>query len=126
VREETQLMTLIYKLKTTVSSQSYTTQRDPFVFPSPDLFSPDRWISTQGGTDAMRELMLVWGKGNRACLGRTMATMELKIATAAIMRRYSVRLASQKTNDDMRMTDHFTLIPKGKQCFLIFENAASE
>ena len=50
-----------------------------------------------------------------------MSLMEMKIATAALIKRYTVRLASEKTVDDMEMTDHFTLIPKGLKCPLVFE-----
>ena len=70
----------------------------------------------------MKDLMLAWGKGTRACAGKLMATMELKLTTSAIVRQYDVRLASKKTIEDMEMTDHFTIIPKGKSCLLVFES----
>lgn len=68
----------------------------------------------------MREMILVWGKGTRACLGKPIATMELKLGTAALVRKFSVEIGSPTTDDDMEMTDHFTLIPKGGKCLLTF------
>ena len=68
----------------------------------------------------MRDRTMVWGRGQRACLGKTMAMMELRIGTAAILKQFSVALASAKTVEDMEMTDHFTMIPKGMSCQLIF------
>ncbi|KAI9813028.1 MAG: hypothetical protein M1832_006419 [Thelocarpon impressellum] len=110
--------------RTIISSQAHTTQRNPVAFPNPDGFDPERWLSPVGGSEEMRQLILVWGKGKRACLGKTMAMMELRIATAAIVRQFNVSLASPKTNEDMEMTDHFVLIPKGQKCMLVFERAA--
>lgn len=68
-------------------------------------------------------MMLVWGKGSRICLGQHMAIMELKILLARIIDMFEVRLAGEQTHADMEMTDHFTLIPKGKKCGLIFTEA---
>ena len=68
----------------------------------------------------MKELMLVWGKGTRICLGQNMATMEMKILVSRVIDKFTVKLASEQTHDDMVMTDHFTLIPKGLKCPLVF------
>jgi cytochrome P450 len=105
--------------------QAHTTQRDPAYFPSPNTFDPTRWIDEKGainpGTPDQREMWLVWGKGTRVCLGQHMATMEQKITLARLMERFRVKLASPKTHEEMEMTDHFTLIPKGQKCSLVFE-----
>jgi cytochrome P450 len=108
--------------------QALTTQRNPKYFPDPDKYNPNRWISNgaiNSGSPEAREMMLVWGKGTRACLGQHMATMEIKILLARIVDRFDAKLAGEKTHDEMEMTDHFTLIPKGKRCGLIFSEAAS-
>ena len=96
-------------------------QRDPTIFPRPDEFLPQRWIDAQGTAEenAMRELMIVWGKGQRACLGKTVAILEMKIGIAALVKRYFVELGSRTTDDDMEMTDHNVLIPKGGKCMLL-------
>jgi cytochrome P450 len=105
--------------------QSYTTQRDPTYFPNPDQYDPGRWITKDGGsinpgTPEARDMLLVWGKGSRACLGQHLATMQVKILLARVIGRFQVRLASEATHAEMEMTDHFTLIPKGRRCGLIF------
>ena len=110
-------------LQTIVSCQSYTTQRDPAVYPYPDEFRPERWLespSIASDVNVMRDMILVWGKGQRICMGKPIATMELKIGTAAIMKRYSVELGSDTVNDDMEMRDHFVLTAKGGKCMLRF------
>src|ERR1700761_4283099 len=105
--------------QTIVSCQSYTTQRDPNVYHNPEEYDPGRWLDASvEHLSLMHEHILVWGKGQRACLGKQLAYMELKLGTAAIMNKYSVELGSPTTEDDMLMTDHFTLIAKGKRCML--------
>ncbi len=66
----------------------------------------------------MHDQILVWGKGLRSCLGKQLAYMELKLVTAAVMKMFVVELDSPATDDDMEMTDHFTLIAKGRRCLL--------
>ncbi|KAM7183701.1 Cytochrome P450 [Rhypophila sp. PSN 637] len=109
---------------TLVSMQALTLQRDPEYFsPDPDKFNPQRWISPQGeldlGSPEQREMMIVWGKGPRRCLGQYMATMECKISLARIVAHFEVRLAGEKTHQEMLMTDHFMLVPKGHRCSLL-------
>jgi cytochrome P450 len=104
--------------------QSRTTQLDPEVYPNPYFFYPSRWVTTDGGTPGMKERIMVFGKGSRACLGRSMAIMEIKIFLARIIDKYEVALADASTHDDMEMTDHFVLIPKGHKCQLVFTEVA--
>lgn len=69
----------------------------------------------------MHDQILVWGKGQRLCLGKPLAIMELKLGVAAIMKQFRVSLASEQTNDDMQMRDHFVLTTKGGRCMLVFD-----
>ncbi|KAK1760108.1 cytochrome P450 [Echria macrotheca] len=121
----TEIAGLQLPAKTLVSMQATTTQRDPAYFPKPEQFDPSRWLTADGqiyqGTPDMQEMMIVWGgKGPRVCMGQYMATMEIKLLLARLMAQFTVRLQSEATHDEMVMTDHFTLIPKGKRCGLVF------
>lgn len=107
--------------------QAYTTNRHPGYFPDPEAFEPSRWISNgaiTAGSAEQHDMFLSWGKGTRSCLGQHMATMELKIMLARVLDEFEVALESFRTHDDMETTDHFTLIPKGGRCGLVFEKAA--
>ncbi|KAH8891580.1 cytochrome P450 [Thozetella sp. PMI_491] len=103
-----------------ISCQALSSQRDPTIFPEPDRFNPQRWIDggESGTLELMREQIIVFGKGARACLGRNIAIMEIKCATAAMARRYKVEIGSPTTDDDMEMMDFTVLIPKGQKCVL--------
>ncbi|KAK5659656.1 hypothetical protein OQA88_864 [Cercophora sp. LCS_1] len=114
---------------TIVSMPTITVQRDPAYFPNSDEFDPARWLTAGPdgedqifpGTPEMQEMMIAWGgKGPRACPGKRMATMEMKLLLARLMDRLTVSLASEATHDDMVMTDHFILIPEGHRCGLVF------
>ncbi len=74
-------------------------------------------------SDAMREHMHVFSKGMRACPGKPIALMELKLVMAAIVQRFAtLRLAdARQTVEDMRQLDDWLLVPKGKRCGLVFE-----
>jgi cytochrome P450 len=73
--------------------------------------------------DAMRAHMHVFSRGIRACLGKMVALVQLKMAMAALAQRFAaVRLADERgTVADMRMTEAFALTPKGRKCMLVLE-----
>ena len=104
-----------------MSTQAFSTHRDPTAFPSPDTFDPERWIKTNGGTNEMKELFQPFSKGARNCIGQNLAMMELKIITASFCKLFRVSIASTMKDDDMEMVDHFQLFPKGKRCPLVVE-----
>lgn len=107
--------------QTVVSMQCYTTQRDPNAFSQPDEFRPERWLEPELVSAEMKELFMPFSKGSRACLGKNLAMMELKVIAAAVIRSFSVDVASGTTDDTMTMTDHFLLLPKARKCDLVFQ-----
>lgn len=100
--------------------QCYTTQRDPAYFPDPEKFDPERWLSPSPVTNEMKEMFMPFSKGPRACLGKSLAMMELKLATATLMKNFDVSAAAHMTDDDMVMKDHFLVLPKAGKCDLVF------
>jgi len=103
--------------------QCYTTHRDPNVFPDPETFKPQRWLEVKGITNEMKELFIPFSKGSRACVGKNLAMMELKLITARLIRKFKCTTAPPTTDDSMATIDHFLLIPVGGKCELIFKLA---
>lgn len=78
-------------------------------------------MDSQQITNEMKALFMPFSTGPRACLGKSLAIMELKLITATLLRRFKVKAASTTTEDSMSMTDHFLVLPKSGRCDLIFE-----
>ena len=107
-------------LQTIVSMQCYTTQRDPIAFPDPDVFLPDRWLYAEP-TTSMKALFMPFSKGTRACIGKSLAKVELRLVVLGLLSRYEVKLAPQTTEESMEIRDHFLVMPKSGKCELVFE-----
>src|SRR3989338_3490780 len=60
---------------------------DPAYFPDPEQFKPERWENNELKN---RFAYTPFGYGNRACIGRKFATIEVVIILAMILQRYDV------------------------------------
>jgi cytochrome P450 len=69
----------------------------------------------------MREHFMPFSKSTRACLGRNLALIELRLLTLALIRRFDVKAATETSSDSMEMRDHFLMAPKAGKCDLMFE-----
>jgi cytochrome P450 len=73
---------------TWVVMSPYVTHRIPEIFPEPNKFMPERWSSIH---PSAYEFMTFSG-GPRYCIGTSLGMMQLKIALAIILQRYSLTL----------------------------------
>ncbi|KAE8155119.1 benzoate 4-monooxygenase cytochrome P450 [Aspergillus avenaceus] len=73
-------------------------------FPDPYHFDPDRWLrADQQQHVKMMQALVPFGKGNRDCIGRYLATAEIYMILASIIRRFDVELYDT-TPDDVAFT----------------------
>ncbi|RKP06407.1 cytochrome P450 [Thamnocephalis sphaerospora] len=80
-----------------------------------DYFRPERWIdSSPEQLTRMRQMFLAFSMGSRACIGRNLAWMELRMALATLLRRYTFHIPDGVKND-MEMLLKFALRPRGGQ-----------
>lgn len=71
-----------------LSVPSYTIHRDPTVWgEDADAFRPERWFEEER-KDAMQRTFNPFSVGPRACVGRNLASLELQIIVASILRRF--------------------------------------
>ncbi|KAJ3542904.1 hypothetical protein NM208_g3856 [Fusarium decemcellulare] len=103
---------------TIVSTQAWTLHRDPLVFPRPEQYDPSRWLAE---TKEMRDAMMPFGGGARACIGKHLARMELRLGAARFFRAFPSAIVSKKegmSDKDMEPKVFFLLAPKGGRCLV--------
>lgn len=95
---------------TIVGTQAWSMHRDASVFPSPDAFLPDRWLSTSTGPEELARMtahMMPFGVGTRICGGQNLALMMLKLGIAAFVRNFEIRAPAETTDTSMEVMDSF-------------------
>ncbi|EIT80498.1 cytochrome protein [Aspergillus oryzae 3.042] len=87
---------------TPVSSSSYFGHKNPNIFPEPERFSPERWISAGRSNDHLFKYITSFSRGSRICAGMNLAFLELYMTLAYFVRRFDVELVDT-TVEDMRI-----------------------
>lgn len=72
---------------------------DPSVFPSPQAFSPERWLPPNHHPE-MDKYYVPFTKGSRSCLGVNLAYAELYLTTALVFRPGGPRLELFDTGEE--------------------------
>lgn len=112
---------IMYPEKTIVSAQPYSIQRDPKVFSSPDVFNPDRWLTTsEGEKDSMLKAFIPFSAGQRGCVGRGLAWIHMQKTIARILEEFEgFELTRGMTDDDMELIERGALAkPKGTKLWV--------
>ena len=87
---------------TVVSAPLYSIHRSPALFPDPPAFIPERWLKNEDDNtyhtsvieqQNLKEFVLPFSLGGRACIGRNLAYMELSIVIAAMVLGFEWELA---------------------------------
>lgn len=95
---------------TIVGTQAWSMHRDASVFPSPDAFLPERWLSTNPEQLArMTAHMMPFGTGTRICGGQNLALMMLRLGIASFVRNFEIRTPAETTDTSMEVMDSFVL-----------------
>jgi cytochrome P450 len=76
---------------------SYITHRLPSIYPEPQRFRPERWETIK---PSLYEYF-PFGTGIHSCIGRTFATMEIKIILAIVLQRFRPQLVDGVRIDRM-------------------------
>ncbi|KAJ7315041.1 cytochrome P450 monooxygenase [Mycena albidolilacea] len=102
-----------------LSVPSYSIHRDPAVWGADvEAFRPERWLGPAVGEgeaewearkDAMQRAFNPFSVGPRACVGRNLASLELQIIVASIMRRYHFVL--EKPEQELQTSEGFLRKP---------------
>ncbi|KAI9685212.1 MAG: hypothetical protein M1822_004799 [Bathelium mastoideum] len=84
---------LCLKPGVTVSMTLSTAMTREDIFPDPLEFLPERWLENPEKLSAMERYFVPFGLGNRSCVGRSFAVMQMHSVFAMLFRRYEMRLA---------------------------------
>ena len=84
----------------TVSASVYPMHRNEALFSEPLEWVPERWMaddsrSSETERKNLREFVLPFTLGGRACIGRNLAHMELSICLAALIMSFEWRISKQ-------------------------------
>ncbi|KAI9592870.1 cytochrome P450 [Syncephalis fuscata] len=80
---------------------------------NPGQFCPDRWLdATPEQLKVMRQNILTFSLGTRACIGQSLAWMELRLIVAILMRRFVMTIPPE-ARTDMKPVRLFSLKPRG-------------
>ncbi|QGI68497.1 related to benzoate 4-monooxygenase cytochrome P450 [Fusarium fujikuroi] len=107
--------------ETVVSTQAWTLHRDPHVFPDPEVWDPSRW---EKGSKMMHDAAMPFGGGSRVCIGKHLARMELRLASARFFRAFpnaKVSCIEGMSEEDMELRAYFLLTPKRGRCLIQLE-----
>ncbi len=113
---------------TPIAMNVHSILRDPSVFDNPEQFNPERWLRPTDSEQRLERFLVPFSRGSRACLGLNLAYAELYLTTAAIFRRFDLKLVSdteQKRDVDV-VRDCFVGLPskesKGVRVHVIKEH----
>ncbi|KAF9891576.1 hypothetical protein FE257_003587 [Aspergillus nanangensis] len=80
---------------TVVGINAWVLHRNPEVYPEPDAFIPERWLtSPPAALKAMEQSFFNFGAGSRTCIGKNISLMEMHKIVPQILRHFEVRLHS--------------------------------
>ncbi|KAJ5307880.1 hypothetical protein N7476_008536 [Penicillium atrosanguineum] len=112
---------------TIVSTSTVALHRDESVFSDPDQFIPGRWLDADPLTQKTREAHLIpFGYGARICLGKALATMEIKMLIAKLYLRYETVMESSTTPESMKQCSTHDAVPKALKCVVRFQEVVEE
>lgn len=96
---------------TPVGMTSVFMHDNPWVFPEPRCFKPERWMNPEI-RPYLAQNFVPFSKGTRMCLGQHLAYAEIYLVSATLIRRYDMQLF-EVSHDDIEMKhDFFDPYPK--------------
>ncbi|KZV99478.1 cytochrome P450 [Exidia glandulosa HHB12029] len=115
---------------TIVGGQSWTSHRDPKLFPEPMKIDPGRWIertatgwkNREDVSPEMQAAYFPFMQGIRACAGRPLAEMEIILVTSTLVRNFRIKLDEKTTPESMAPRDLAVVGPAAQRCLLHFEH----
>lgn len=100
-----------------VGCSAYELHYDPIVFTEPQCFMPERWLNA---TEEMSKCWFAFGAGSRACIARSLATLELQLTTERLAET-NVLEGAKAVQDKIEIFEWFNSKVKGEGIELIWD-----
>ncbi|KAH7325580.1 benzoate 4-monooxygenase cytochrome P450 [Stachybotrys elegans] len=112
---------------TIVTTSVPALHRDEVLFPDPDRFMPERWLNADPDTLKAREAQLIpFGHGGRICLGKALATLEIKVLIASLYQQHKSVMEASTTAESMRQCSTHDAVPSALKCEIRFQRVAEK
>lgn len=110
---------------TIVTSSVVALHQDEVVFPEPECFAPERWLEGDEEAWKVRDAYLIpFGYGGRICLGKALATLELKTLIATLYLKLESVGTTSTNAVSMKQSSTHDAVPRALRCIVRFERAA--
>ncbi|PGH15238.1 hypothetical protein AJ80_05591 [Polytolypa hystricis UAMH7299] len=104
-----------------VASSAYVLHRNENVYPAPEQWIPERWMSSDPNEiTQMRRWFWPFGSGGRMCLGSNFAMQNMKLAIAAIYSNFTTEIVD---DEGIEQDDSFIAAPASQKLMLRFKRA---
>lgn len=106
--------------KVRVSAMPYTLHRNGDVFPEPESWRPERWL-TSSETEMKEMLRWFWafGSGGRMCIGSNLAMQEMKLIVAAVYANWRTAIVDDQGIEEI---DAYITRPTSNRLGLRFQH----
>ncbi|KAM0193785.1 hypothetical protein ACHAPA_010240 [Fusarium lateritium] len=112
---------------TIVSTSVLALHYDEKVYPDPLNFSPERWLEGDEASHKARDAHLIpFGYGGRICLGKALATMELKMLAAALYLDHESQPSMRTNSASMKQCSTHDAVPRNLECWVRFEKVTDQ
>ncbi|ODA82523.1 hypothetical protein RJ55_01030 [Drechmeria coniospora] len=107
---------------TIVTSSITSLHRDETLFPDPEGFHPERWLDVDEATFRRRDAQLIpFGHGGRVCLGKALATLEIKLLMARLFLHHEALKTPSTTEASMKQCSTHDAVPRALKCMIRFQ-----
>ncbi|KAK2784537.1 hypothetical protein FQN52_008958 [Onygenales sp. PD_12] len=104
-----------------VASSAYVLHRNENIYPQPEQWIPERWMSSDPTEIAqMKRWFFPFGSGGRMCLGSNFALQDMKLAIAAIYSNYTTEIVDDQ---GIEQDDNYIAGPVSQKLVLRFKRA---
>jgi cytochrome P450 family 4 subfamily V/cytochrome P450 family 31 subfamily A len=84
--------------------------RHPKYWDEPESFNPDRWINVSKAEQERRRFAYMpFGAGARDCIGKNLATMEIRLVICALARAFYIELAPSQRDTKFKIVSDIVL-----------------